>query len=89
MQVMTFWKNELDRSNVNLTYAATNSRRGCNILRFYLDRKDQHLSPAVAAHNGLNGSGRCPTNSATHSRHGGAPNRLTGERQSSGVNSSA
>ena len=52
MQVMTFCKNELDRSNVNLTYAATNLRCGCNILRFYLDRKDQHLSPALAAHNG-------------------------------------
>ena len=52
MQVMTFWKNELDPSNVNLTYTATNLRCGCNILRFYLDRKDQHLSPALAAHNG-------------------------------------
>ena len=45
MQVMTFWKNVLDPSNVNLTYTATNLRCGCNILRFYLDRKDQHLSP--------------------------------------------
>ena len=89
MQVMTFWKNELDRSNVNLTYAATNSRRGCNILRFYLDRKDQHLSPALAAHNGYSGSGLYSANFTTRGRHGGALNRLTGECQSSGVNSSA
>ena len=89
MQVMTFWKNELDRSNVNLTYAATNSRRGCNILRFYLDRKEQHLSPAFAAHNGYSGSGLYSANFTTRGRHGGAPNRLTGECQSSGVNSSA
>ena len=89
MQVMTFWKNELDPSNVNLTYTATNLRCGCNILRFYLDRKDQHLSPALAAHNGYSGSGLYSANSTTRGRHGVAPNRLTGECQRSGVNSSA
>ena len=89
MQVMTFWKNELDPSNVNLTYTATNLRCGCNILRFYLDRKDQHLSPALATHNGYSGSGLYSANSTTRRRHGVAPNRLTGECQRSGVNSSA
>ena len=89
MQVMTFCKNELARSNVNLTYAATNLRCGCNILRFYLDRKDQHLSPALAAHNGYSESGLYSANSTPRGRHSVAPNRLTGECQRSGVNSSA
>ena len=60
MQVMPFWKNELGRPEDNLTDTATNLRYGCHILRFYLDREDQHLSRALAAYNGSSGSERYP-----------------------------
>ena len=60
MQVMPFWKNELGRPEDNLTDTATNLRYGCHILRFYLDREDQHLSRALAAYNGSRGSERYP-----------------------------
>lgn len=60
MQVMPFWKNELGRPEDNLTDTATNLRYGCHILRFYLDREDQHLTRALAAYNGSSGSERYP-----------------------------
>ena len=60
IQVMPFWKNELGRPEDNLTDTATNLRYGCHILRFYLDREDQHLSRALAAYNGSSGSERYP-----------------------------
>ena len=60
MQVMPFWKNELGRSQDNLTDTATNLRYGCHILRFYLDREDQHLLRALAAYSGSSGSERYP-----------------------------
>ena len=60
MQVMPFWKDEIGRSDDNLTDTATNLRYGCHILRFYLDREDQNLSHALAAYNGSSGSLRYP-----------------------------
>lgn len=60
MQVMPFWKNEIGRSDDNLTDTPTNLRYGCHILRFYLDREDQNLSHALAAYNGSSGSLRYP-----------------------------
>ena len=60
MQVMPFWKNELGRQKDNLTDTTINLRYGCHILRFYLDREDQHLSRALAAYNGSSGSERYP-----------------------------
>ena len=60
MQVMPFWKNEIGRSEDNLTDTPTNLRYGCHILRFYLDREDQNLSHALAAYNGSSGSLRYP-----------------------------
>ena len=60
IQVMPFWKNELGRPEDNLTDTATNLRYGCHILKFYLDREDQHLSRALAAYNGSSGSERYP-----------------------------
>jgi soluble lytic murein transglycosylase-like protein len=60
MQVMPFWKDEIGRSNDNLTDTPTNLRYGCHILRFYLDREDQNLSHALAAYNGSSGSLRYP-----------------------------
>lgn len=60
MQVMPFWKDEIGRSDDNLTHTPTNLRYGCHILRFYLDREDQNLNRALAAYNGSSGSSRYP-----------------------------
>ena len=60
MQVMPFWKDEIGRSDDNLTHTPTNLRYGCHILRFYLDREDQNLNRALAAYIGSSGSLRCP-----------------------------
>ena len=60
MQVMPFWKDEIGRSDDNLTHTPTNLRYGCHILRFYLDREDQNLNRALAAYNGSSGSLRYP-----------------------------
>jgi len=60
MQVMPFWKDEIGRSDDNLTDTPTNLRYGCHILRFYLDREDQNLNHALAAYNGSSGDLRYP-----------------------------
>ena len=60
MQVMQFWKDEIGRSDDNLTHTLTNLCYSCHILRFYLDREDQNLNRALAAYNGSSGSLRCP-----------------------------
>ena len=60
MQVMPFWKNEIGRSDDNLTHTPTNLRYGCHVLRFYLDRENQNLNRALAAYNGSSGSLRYP-----------------------------
>ena len=60
MQVMPFWKEEIGRSDDNLTHTPTNLRYGYHILRFYLDREDQNLNRALAAYNGSSGSLRYP-----------------------------
>ena len=60
MQVMPFWKDEIGRSDDNLTHTPTNLRYGCHILRFYLDREGQNLNRALAAYNGSSGSLRYP-----------------------------
>ena len=39
IEVMPFWKDEIGRSDDNLTHTPTNLRYGCQILRFYLDRE--------------------------------------------------
>ena len=56
IEVMPFWKDEIGRSDDNLTHTPTNLRYGCQILRFYLDREDQNLNRALAAYNGSSGS---------------------------------
>jgi soluble lytic murein transglycosylase-like protein len=60
MQVMPFWKDEIGRSDDNLTHTPTNLRYSCHILRFYLDREDHNLDRALAAYNGCGGSLRYP-----------------------------
>ena len=61
MQVMPFWKDEIGRSDDNLTHSPTNLRSGCHILRLYVDREDQDLNRARADYNGFSGSLRYPT----------------------------
>lgn len=56
MQVMPFWKNEIGRSDDNLTDNLTNFRYGCSILQFYLQREKGNLHRALAAYNGSSGS---------------------------------
>jgi soluble lytic murein transglycosylase-like protein len=60
MQVMPFWKDEIGRSDDNLTHTPTNLRYSCHILRFYLDREGHNLDRALAAYNGCGGSLRYP-----------------------------
>ncbi len=72
MQFMPFWKDEIRRSDDNLTHTPTNLRYSCHILRFYLDRKDQNLNRALTACNGSSASLRYPNKVRTawenHSR---------------------
>ena len=56
MQVMPFWKNEIGRSDDNLTDNLTNFHYGCSILQFYLQREKGNLHRALAAYNGSLGS---------------------------------
>ena len=56
MQVMPFWKDEIGRSEDNLTRSDTNLRYGCKILQFYWQRESGDLHRALAAYNGSLGS---------------------------------
>ena len=58
MQVMPFWKNEIGRSDDNLTDIATNIRYGCKILQFYLQKENGNLALALARYNGSVGQTR-------------------------------
>ncbi len=60
MQVMSFWKNEIGRSDDNLTDIDTNLRYGCTILAYYLKKSDNDLTEALARYNGSYGSYRYP-----------------------------
>ncbi|MDX9874471.1 MAG: lytic transglycosylase domain-containing protein [Spongiibacteraceae bacterium] len=55
MQVMPFWKQEIGRSNDNLTDVVTNLRYGCQILKYYLDREQGNWTRALARYNGSSG----------------------------------
>ena len=55
MQVMPFWKKEIGRPDDNLMDIQTNLRYGCTILKYYLDRENQHLTRALARYNGSTG----------------------------------
>ena len=58
MQVMPFWKNEIGRTDDNLTDIATNIRYGCKILQFYLQKENGNLALALARYNGSVGKTR-------------------------------
>lgn len=55
MQVMPFWKKEIGRPQDNLTDVKTNLRYGCTILKYYLDRADNHWAEALSRYNGSYG----------------------------------
>ncbi len=52
MQVMSFWKNELGRSQDNLINTQTNLRYGTTILKHYMDVADGDWIEALARYNG-------------------------------------
>lgn len=52
MQIMPFWKEEIDRPEANLFDIDTNVRFGCTILRHYLDRETGNWTRALARYNG-------------------------------------
>lgn len=52
MQVMPFWKKEIGHPGDDLFFPPTNLRYGCAILRYYLDRFDNDLAPALSQYNG-------------------------------------
>lgn len=60
MQVMPFWKKEIGRENDNLIDMKTNLRYGCTILKYYLDKADNHWAEALARYNGSFGKLRYP-----------------------------
>ncbi len=55
MQVMPFWKKEIGREQDNLVDPRTNLRYGCTILKYYLDKADNHWAEALARYNGSYG----------------------------------
>ena len=56
MQVIPHWKDEVGRSDDNLTHTPTNLRYSYHILHFYLDREDQNLKRTLGAYIGFSGS---------------------------------
>lgn len=52
MQIMPFWKAEIDHPEANLFDIDTNIRFGCTILRHYLDREKGNWTRALARYNG-------------------------------------
>ena len=52
MQIMPFWKDEIDHPQANLFDIDTNIRFGCTILKHYLDREKGNWERALARYNG-------------------------------------
>jgi soluble lytic murein transglycosylase-like protein len=61
MQVMPFWLGEIGKPGDNLFDTRTNLRMGCTILKYYLDKENGNLTPALARYNGSYGSHRYTT----------------------------
>ncbi|TDY01617.1 lytic transglycosylase domain-containing protein [Thiohalophilus thiocyanatoxydans] len=61
MQVMPFWLDEIGQPGDNLFDIQTNLRMGCTILKYYLDKENGNLTPALARYNGSYGSHRYTT----------------------------
>lgn len=60
MQIMPFWKKELDLEDANLFDIQTNIRMGCTILKFYMIKEKGNVTRALARYNGSVGSVRYP-----------------------------
>lgn len=52
MQVMPFWVKEIGHPRDDLFFPPTNLRYGCTILRYYLERFQDDLAPALSQYNG-------------------------------------
>jgi len=61
MQIMPFWPAELNEPEANLFDIHTNLRMGCTILKYYLDKENGRLSPALARYNGSYGKSWYPS----------------------------
>ncbi|MDZ7802896.1 lytic transglycosylase domain-containing protein [Thiohalophilus sp.] len=61
MQVMPFWLDEIGQPGDNLFDIRTNLRMGCTILKYYLEKENGNLTPALARYNGSYGSHRYTT----------------------------
>ncbi|MFO8025544.1 lytic transglycosylase domain-containing protein [Thiohalophilus sp.] len=61
MQIMPFWLDEIGQPGDNLFDIRTNLRMGCTILKYYLDKENGNLTPALARYNGSYGSHRYTT----------------------------
>ena len=55
MQVMPFWLKEIGHPEDNLVDMNTNLRRGCTILKYYMDMEKNNLRGALARYNGSYG----------------------------------
>lgn len=55
MQVMPFWKKEINRPSDNLFHPETNLQYGCAILAYYLRLEQGNLTQALARYNGSYG----------------------------------
>lgn len=60
MQIMPFWLEEIAGHGDNLFNARTNLRMGCTILRYYLDKENGQVAPALARYNGSHGRAEYP-----------------------------
>ena len=60
MQVMPFWKEELELPEERLVDINTNLRMGCVILKYYYDMENGDWIRALGRYNGSLGSRRYP-----------------------------
>ncbi|MBA3582583.1 MAG: lytic transglycosylase domain-containing protein [Gammaproteobacteria bacterium] len=60
MQVMPFWRKELNEPQANLFNIKTNLRMGTTILRYYYDMEKGDLRKALARYNGSVGKRKYP-----------------------------
>lgn len=60
MQIMPFWKKELDLPDANLFDVQTNIRFGCTILKHYIDKEKGNMQKGLARYNGSYGRRKYP-----------------------------
>ena len=60
MQIMPFWKKELQMPEANLFDIRTNIRFGCTILKHYIDKENGNMQKGLARYNGSVGRRKYP-----------------------------